>query len=1519
MDSAWVILGKTGPGRDGAIAKGGIGQDLHEHPCSEERLMNPKTLFCVISLWLTAGIGQQAATAQCLPDPTGSFCEGQCPVPGEVCAPSEITIMLDGSTRITACECATTCHIDLDPATQQLTCVSDCPVPPGGQCEMRSTALADGSFSYDCTCGDGTDPMECDRVTHCDPFNPGSCVTACSGPCPVAGDECYASHLIETGQGQFEALHCDCGETDPGGVCRPIAIAGVVECLPDCPDGTPCLPPVITQDPMGQNIYECPPCGGGHDDTGSCCIDEGGTTNCIEPITAPDCHILNGIFNGIGSTCTPDPCDELDPAEGACCFEEPCGSPTCAVMTQQACHDLGGTYHGNFTTCATVDCQPEVGACCATIDGVLQCVVVTAEECNSLVGVYEGDGTVCGPASCNFEQLDCGVADCCERAPAFVDPDYASFTGAVAVATKDNFGPGPRVIVMDVKNKATAPINTHWSGATQYSDPSWTGANLGTVFGLALDRRGNIYVTASTAYSLDTTAAGGPGAVYKINGISGAITTFASLPNTGPGLGNIAYDCRFNQFFVTNHEDGKIYRLDSTGATLSTFDHGTPDTGAAGFAPLGDRPWGIQVYNGRVYYGLWWEDAGRPSSSQANEVWSIGQNAIGDFAGVAQLEITVPPRGITNYSSPVSDISFTTKGCMLLAERPMTTDTNPTAHNGRVLEYNWTGFTWVPSPHLFDIGVFVGENSAGGIDYDLTKHVWATGDALQFGPQSIYGVQCLPGIGGVATNSVLIDMDGDVTFQEKTRMGDIELPCIGCTSPPASMVGWWPLDEVTGPTAKDIAINNDGTHTNGPTPILGVVDRGLRFDGIDDLVDVPDHPTLDIGTSDFTIDAWVKTCTEVGVAPIVDKREQGLGYYLYLANGSLVLDMSDGIGATFLSGSLVADGSWHLVAVTVDRDQPTGGTFYVDGVAVTTFNPMSISGSLSNSANLYIGASHTLDYFDGEIDEVEIFRRALGASEIFDIYNAERAGKCKDSCHIPWDKSFCIGQLQRNVDVTICNDGTSDYDYNWSLAGVPGVGGVPGSTCNVNGPTIYSPSSGTVTVPAGQCVSITITIDRPAGLTAPNVACYDLLVNNADTGNSFSCRGSVQAKNKWCLNWATPVPYEPVIAGGIGTVIEFEAENTDNPDNFLDYQIIAMPANMNPNAEGVSLDGLPPGEPVVRTVKIPPGEEGIIEVGVRIPDHEPFVFYDIILMYDENDDGIMEAAASASVRSVYADDPGCSTTSDCCDVDMNGTRDDGCAWCECAGASCNTIPITFADMGGAFGACTPDGFANIHDKNHALSCFAGTNGCDALNIDAGGAFGACMPDGFCNIHDANHALSAFAGTTSCSCPSGPVPDMPVTIVDDTSVSLIADRRTLKAGDTVDIRVLLDEPLENLQSYQLHLDATGGHQGRLELVDVFFESRKDAAFAGRADQFDAVNLATSQLLAGLEGSGQATRGGAVLATLRYRATTDARGRFVIDVRHDPKTDQTYLISDYMDQIEVTGTTPAVVTVQQSLRR
>jgi hypothetical protein len=299
----------------------------------------------------------------------------------------------------------------------------------------------------------------------------------------------------------------------------------------------------------------------------------------------------------------------------------------------------------------------------------------------------------------------------------------------------------------------------------------------------------------------------------------------------------------------------------------------------------------------------------------------------------------------------------------------------------------------------------------------------------------------------------------------------------------------------------------------------------------------------------------------------------------------------------------------------------------------------------------------------------------------------------------------------------------------------------------------------------------------------------------------------------------------------------------------------------------------------------------------------------------------------------------CLDFTDCGDLDMDGISDNNCLWYSCQATLCSSVPRLFADLGGQFGICPLDGTTDNNDRFHALNCFADTNTlgqpgypCEpdppsAINVDAGGQFGDCCPDGVCDANDAFHVLNTFQGTGTCSCPGAcPSPSpagLPQTeplIVGSASVSLVAERSVIRRGDVVRVDVLLGDALADLRGYQLHVQVRGGKSGRLELLDMTIEKRSEWVFSG-AGSWQAFNLRTGQMLAGLSTPGVATQAGAYLATLSFAASADASGSFLVDLAYDDPMGQgrTFLFATPpQGKIEITGTHPAEIRIKDSLR-
>lgn len=206
-----------------------------------------------------------------------------------------------------------------------------------------------------------------------------------------------------------------------------------------------------------------------------------------------------------------------------------------------------------------------------------------------------------------------------------------------------------------------------------------------------------------------------------------------------------------------------------------------------------------------------------------------------------------------------------------------------------------------------------------------------------------------------------------------------------------SAVGCWDLDEAGGTVAADDSpYGNDGAYRNG------VVETGrcADFDGVNDYVHVRDDAAFDIGRSDLSLSVWVyaDAAAVSGVKNLVDHRALApapRGYALYLYDGRPGLQLADPSGySNFTSASAITAGEWHHIAVTVDRDAPTGIQFYVDGAPWgATQDPTGRPGTLTNAGRLVFGRSAigTANSYGGYLCRVAVWDSAIDGADVASI------------------------------------------------------------------------------------------------------------------------------------------------------------------------------------------------------------------------------------------------------------------------------------------------------------------------------------------------------------------------------------------------------------------------------------------------------------------------------------------------------------------------------------------------------
>lgn len=212
---------------------------------------------------------------------------------------------------------------------------------------------------------------------------------------------------------------------------------------------------------------------------------------------------------------------------------------------------------------------------------------------------------------------------------------------------------------------------------------------------------------------------------------------------------------------------------------------------------------------------------------------------------------------------------------------------------------------------------------------------------------------------------------------------------------PSGTVAAYGFSETSGTTTADASGNNNtGALLGGVTRISnGKYGNALSFDGINDVVRVPDSPTWKVnGLTGYTISMWIKVNNTVGDYkmaigkgswPSEDFRIHKLGGQWQFFMNTTALKCA---GATpAISYLTTADNTYHHIALVMDAARGNCN-FYSDGQVVATDPYVSGTTVFSTGAgknDLFIGGlDGGRQYLNSDIDEVRLHTRALSPSEL---------------------------------------------------------------------------------------------------------------------------------------------------------------------------------------------------------------------------------------------------------------------------------------------------------------------------------------------------------------------------------------------------------------------------------------------------------------------------------------------------------------------------------------------------------
>ncbi|MCL7424850.1 LamG-like jellyroll fold domain-containing protein [Streptomyces sp. YS415] len=202
--------------------------------------------------------------------------------------------------------------------------------------------------------------------------------------------------------------------------------------------------------------------------------------------------------------------------------------------------------------------------------------------------------------------------------------------------------------------------------------------------------------------------------------------------------------------------------------------------------------------------------------------------------------------------------------------------------------------------------------------------------------------------------------------------------------------GHWSLDENTGPTAQDQGpADRPLTLREGASWTSGVSGSALQFDGQKQYAATA-GPVLDT-TGSYSVAAWVRLDQLPGnyaTAVSQDSRATANSFYLQYGRGAFAFSTPGERRAQ--APTALETGRWyHLVGV---RDA-TGNEIrlYVDGTLAATATG---GAALPSTGPLTVGRAHwdgsQVDFWNGAVDEVHAFDKALTAEEVGGLYADEK-------------------------------------------------------------------------------------------------------------------------------------------------------------------------------------------------------------------------------------------------------------------------------------------------------------------------------------------------------------------------------------------------------------------------------------------------------------------------------------------------------------------------------------------------
>jgi hypothetical protein len=204
------------------------------------------------------------------------------------------------------------------------------------------------------------------------------------------------------------------------------------------------------------------------------------------------------------------------------------------------------------------------------------------------------------------------------------------------------------------------------------------------------------------------------------------------------------------------------------------------------------------------------------------------------------------------------------------------------------------------------------------------------------------------------------------------------------------LVGFWSFDEINNNTIPDESDNENNGILVGAAQGYGLSGLGVYFDGLDDSINIDDDPSLNFDdTNEFSISIWIQR-KRVGIGfeeTLLSKAITFLnsGYRLNIDTNNKVKFIlnTDSKVCEILSINQIDDLLWHHIVAVWNKGTQS---IYIDGMLDNSvFQGSYVVNYFTKPLELGIHFGF-LNPYEGYIDELRIFDRALSTEEINELY-----------------------------------------------------------------------------------------------------------------------------------------------------------------------------------------------------------------------------------------------------------------------------------------------------------------------------------------------------------------------------------------------------------------------------------------------------------------------------------------------------------------------------------------------------